>query len=254
MFAQERQHKITELLEQRRKIGVYDLQQLLGVSPATLRRDLAQLQRIGKLVRTHGGVLHTNFRTGEPAFERKVREAAAAKNRIAEVAARLVPPNATVFVDAGTTTLEVGRRLLGRDDLTIFTNSLPLLNERRTGKSALVSIGGEMREISRALVGSVALDWLRRLRLDLAFIGASGLDTDDGASTTELMEAAVKKGIVTRSRRTVLVADSSKWDKPAPILFAGWRDFSDFVTDQRPSRARSETLQRHRVHWHAPAA
>ena len=132
MFAQERQHKITELLEQRRKIGVYDLQQLLGVSPATLRRDLAQLQRIGKLVRTHGGVLHTNFRTGEPAFERKVREASAAKARIAEVAVRLVPPNATVFVDAGTTTLEVGRRLLGRDDLTIFTNSLPLLNERRT--------------------------------------------------------------------------------------------------------------------------
>ena len=254
MFAQERQQKITELLERRRKIGVYDLQRELGVSPATLRRDLSHLQRIGKLVRTHGGVLHASFRTGEPAFERKIRAAAAAKAKIAVAAARLVPPNATLFIDAGTSTLELGRILLGRDDLTLFTNSLPLLNEPRSGKAALVSIGGEMRDISRALVGSLAMDWLRHLRFDFAFVGASGLDPADGACTTELMEAAIKKEIISRSRRAVLLADASKWAQSAPIRFAAWRDFSDFVTDQRPSRSRCEALARHRVQLHAAAA
>jgi hypothetical protein len=84
--------------------------------------------------------LHATFHAGEPAFERKARAATKAKARLAELALGLVPSGATVFVDAGTTTLELGRLLLERDDLTIFTNSLPLLNVRRAGKAALMQL------------------------------------------------------------------------------------------------------------------
>lgn len=253
MFAHERQLKITALLEQRRQASVVTLQRELGVSAATLRRDLAHLQRVGKLVRTHGGVLHAAFHAGEPAFERKARAATKAKARLAELALGLVPSGATVFVDAGTTTLELGRLLLERDDLTIFTNSLPLLNVRRAGKAALISVGGEMREISRALVGSLAMDWLSHLRFDLVFVGASALDATDGASTTELLEAAIKREVIARSRRAILLADHTKWMQRAPIGFAAWIAFSDFVTDQMPAPAIRAALKRHRVKLHVVA-
>lgn len=250
MFAHERQHQIVALLETEQRLGLDALQKAFGVSAATLRRDLTHLQRIGKLVRTHGGVTHASLGAGEPAFERKVRTAAGAKAKIAAAASRLVPANATLFLDAGTTTLELGRMLLARDDLTIFTNSLPLLNERRSGRSSLIAIGGELREISRAFVGSLAMDWLKHLRFDFAFVGASGLDPNDGASTTELMEAAIKKEAIARARRAVLLADASKWGNAAPIRFGAWKDFSDLVTDGRPARGEREALNRARVELH----
>jgi DeoR family fructose operon transcriptional repressor len=253
MFAHERQSKITALLEQRRQAGVVSLQRELGVSAATLRRDLAHLQRVGKLVRTHGGVMHAAFHAGEPAFERKARAATQAKSHLAKLALGLVPAGATVFIDAGTTTLELGRLLLERDDLTLFTNSLPLLNVRRSGRAALISVGGEMREISRALVGSLAMDWLRQLRFDLVFLGASALDVTAGASTTELLEASIKREVIARARRAILLADHSKWRQRAPIRFAAWNAFADFVTDQRPSPAVCAALKRHRVKIHAVA-
>lgn len=250
MFAHERQHRIVALLETQQRLGLDELRRAFGVSAATLRRDLTHLQRIGKLVRTHGGVTHASLGAGEPAFERKVRTAAGAKAKIAVAAGQLVPANATLFLDAGTTTLELGRRLLARDDLTIFTNSLPVLNERRAGRSSLIAIGGELREISRAFVGSLAMDWLKHLRFDYTFVGASGLDAGDGASTTELMEAAIKKEAIARARRVVLLADASKWDKAAPIRFGAWKEFSDLVTDGSPARRDREALRRAGVELH----
>ena len=250
MFAHDRQHRIVALLENQQRLGIDELQQMFKVSAATLRRDLTHLQRIGKLVRTHGGVTHANLGAGEPAFERKARTAAGAKAKIAAAASHLVSANATLFIDAGTTTLELGRLLLARDDLTIFTNSLPLLNERRAGRSLLIAIGGELREISRAFVGSLAMDWLKHLRFDYALVGASGLDVGDGASTTELMEAAIKKEAIARARRAVLLADASKWNKAAPIRFGKWKDFSAFVTDDSPGRSDREALLRAGVELH----
>jgi len=250
MFAHERQHRIVALLETQQRLGIDELQRTFKVSAATLRRDLTHLQRIGKLVRTHGGVTHASLGAGEPAFERKVRTVAAAKAKIAAVASHLVSANATLFIDAGTTTLAVGRLLLARDDLTTFTNSLPLLNERRTGRSLLIAIGGELREMSRAFVGSLAMDWLKHLRFDYALVGASGLGVADGASATELMEAVIKKEAIARARRAVLLADASKWNKAAPIRFGVWKDFSDFVTDESPARSDREALRRAGVELH----
>jgi DeoR family fructose operon transcriptional repressor len=94
------------------------------------------------------------------------------------------------------------------------------------------------------------MDWLKHLRFDFALVGASGLDAGDGASTTELMEAAIKKEAIARARRSVLLADASKWRQTAPIRFGAWRDFSDFVTDARPIRSDREALRRAGVELH----
>lgn len=252
MFAHKRQQQITTAVERHRHISVAALQRQLGVSAATLRRDLTLLEQTGRIVRAHGGVLHPEVVSGEPAFARKVRTAPAVKAALAATAAALIPDGATVFIDAGSTTLAAGRLLLVRATLTIFTNSLPLLAASASDGARLVALGGEVRPISRALVGGLAMDWLKQLRFDFAIIGASGLDLTDGASTTELMEATVKQAALARAARTILIANATKWARPAAIRFAPWTDLDDWVTDYRPTRPESARLAAHGVTLHHP--
>jgi len=254
MFAQERQQEILEILAKKKRLRVVDLESTLRVSPATLRRDLLQLEQAGKLLRTHGGLLHPEFLGGEPAFSRKARAAVEAKRQIASAAAAFVPPGATIFVDAGTSTLELGKILLRRGDVTIFTNSAPLLQERAGPKAQLVCIGGEVRDVSRALVGALAMEWMKHLRFEVTAIGASGLHRTDGVSTTELNEAAIKREAVARAGTALLLADATKWDQTAAVGFASWGDIDHWFTDARLSRSDRESLSPSGVKIHSVAA
>ena len=233
MFAQERLHAIARLVSQRQKLSVGELQTELGTSAATLRRDLAQLEAQGRVVRVHGAVVHPAFFRGEPSFAQKQRSATEAKRAIARVAAALVPARARVWVDAGTTALELGVLLLARRDLTILTPSIPLAARAlEGGEGAKVTLlGGEVRAISGAVVGGFALEWTERLRADWSFVGASGLHPREGASTTELGEAALKTAMLARGQKRVLLCDASKWNRPATVNFASWSEFDFWVSD-----------------------
>ncbi|MEX0744040.1 MAG: hypothetical protein WD118_00450, partial [Phycisphaeraceae bacterium] len=165
--------------------------------------------------------------------ERRRRDHVTAKQNIARAAASLVPANATVFIDAGTTCLLAARELMQRDDVRIFTNSVSVL-AAATGTSATVAgIGGELRSATQAMVGSLALRWLEQLRFDIALLGASGTD-ETGLSTTELTEAAVKQAVIDASGKTLLLADAGKWARPATVRFASWDRVDRWVVDRQP--------------------
>jgi DeoR family fructose operon transcriptional repressor len=232
----ERQKALRDLLARRQKLSVPEIVRRLGASPATVRRDLRRLEARGELVRVHGGALHPQYLAGEPSFEQRQQVAAAAKDAIADHAAREVPAGATVFVDGGSTGLALGRRLLPREDVTVVTHSVPLIHAARARRARVVSVGGELREISGVLVGALTLRWLGNLRFDVAFLGASGLSAADGASTTELSEAAVKQAAMARAARRILVSDLGKWERPAAVRFAAWRDFDAWIVDRLPPR------------------
>ena len=246
MFAQERQTKILALIGKRQRLKFGELQDLTGCSPATLRRDLEFLEKQDLVVRVHGGVLHPQAAADEPSLVQKSRTAVAAKQRIAEVVTKLVPDGATVFIDSGTTCLEVARLLRQRASLTIITNSLPVVAGHAQFQARLIVVGGEHRAISGALVGNLATGSLSRLRADFAVIGASGLDPKAGPGTTELLEKDVKEGWLARSRRRVLACDATKWGSAATVCFAGWDKWTDFVTDERPpTQFRAKGLRLH---------
>jgi DeoR/GlpR family transcriptional regulator of sugar metabolism len=232
MFAHQRHKLIVQMLEQQGSVSVRELPSLVRASPATIRRDLDHLAQRGQVVRAWGGVLHPDT-IGESSFVEKTRTAAAAKAAIGRVAAGQIVGPASVFVDSGSTTLEAARHLILRPGLTLFTNSVPLMCLRAMVRCRLVALGGEVRHLSRAIVGPLALNWLGQLKFDYALIGASGLESRQGASTTELSEAAIKKGAIKRSRHVLLLADASKWDRPAAIPFAAWNQFDQFVTNAR---------------------
>lgn len=244
MFVHERHAKIVSRLVRRPRWTVKQLQREMRVSRSTLRRDLLELEQRGDVVRVHGGVMHRDFLQGEPTFDRRGKEAVAAKRAIAATAALLVPENASVYLDAGTTCLEVGRRLLLRADLKLFTHSLRLAAEAAASNAAasVVLIGGEVRSVSQAVVGGLALAWLGHLRFDVALVAASGV-TAEGTSTTELTEAAMKQAVLDRSGRAILLADAAKWGRPAAVRFAGLKQFETWVVDDAFERASRKAAQ-----------
>jgi DeoR family fructose operon transcriptional repressor len=248
MFAQERHNAIRKIVKEHRRLNFAQLHKLIKVSPATLRRDLADLEKSGDVLRVHGGVLDPAYVRSEVSFDEKVLRNSPAKKAIAAKAVSLVPAGSVVFVDAGSTCLEAGRILVGRKDLTIVTHSVALIGLSLHGEARLLCPGGELRRVSGALVGSAALASLALLRTDVALIGASGL-TPEGCSTTELSEAEMKRTILRGARRKILLADSTKWPQASTVLYSDWNGIDDWVTDRVPDGARS--LRRTGVTVHA---
>lgn len=244
MFAPERQRAIETIVRQQGRLAVSELARQLGASGITIRRDLRVLEAAGKIVRAHGGVLHPELLESEPGFERKAVDAVDVKRALANAVAAELPLRGQVFIDAGTTCLEVARRILDRRELTIVTNSIPLLQLGTQAKARVIGVGGEVRAVSLALVGALALDWLKGLRFDVAVLAASGLEAKEGASTTELSEAAVKQLAAARAGKRVLVSHAAKWNRPAAVGFAAWEVFQVFVTDAKLSAVEKALLRR----------
>jgi DeoR family transcriptional regulator, fructose operon transcriptional repressor len=250
MFAQERHNEIRKIVRKQRRIDFPALQHRVKVSPATLRRDLAEMEERGEIIRVHGGVLDPGYARAEISFDERRRRHGAAKKAIAAAAAAMVPEGATVFVDAGSTCLEAGKALLARPDLRIVTHSVALMEAGRQGKAEVVCIGGSLRKVSGALTGGAALGALDRLRADWALVGASGLDPAAGCFTTELSEAEVKKALLSRAARKVLLADGSKWGHGGTVRFADWSDFTDWITEKLPPERELSALRAHGVRFH----
>jgi DeoR family fructose operon transcriptional repressor len=236
MLTAERHRAILRLLSEQGRITIADIAQRFDISHATARRDAVNLAESGKAARAHGGLLPANFFRSEPHFRAKADRQKGTKARMAQKAADLLPHDGNVFVDGGTTCLEVGRLLIDRPELRIFTNSIPLLAHAAESKAVITGIGGEARRVSLALTGALAQTWLSHLRFDHAVIGASGLELSGGAYTTELHEAAIKAEVLRRSAVRMLVADAEKWNRPTTVHFAPWNAFNLFVTNQQLQR------------------
>jgi DeoR/GlpR family transcriptional regulator of sugar metabolism len=130
MFAQERLKAISKVVRERRRMTFAELQAVTA-SPATIRMDLGELEKSGELIRVHGDVMDIRYAKSESTFgERRLRHVPA-KRAIAALAATLIPPGASVLIDAGSTCLEAGKALLGRKDVCIITHSVTLMEAAR---------------------------------------------------------------------------------------------------------------------------
>jgi len=221
-----------------------ELQKHIEVSPATLRRDLSELEQSGDVIRVHGGILDPAYVRSEVSFDERLVRNRAAKAAIAVAAGKLVPAGATVLVDAGSTCLEAGKVLLGRKDVRLITHSVALLGAAFRGEADIICLGGELRKVSGALTGSQALGSLNCLHADIAFIGASGIEPEWGCATTDLSETEMKRALLARSARKVLLADLTKWNSPSTVRFAEWKEFDDWIVDKMPPQAELKALRK----------
>lgn len=239
MLAKQRHREICRILDAEGSISLTDLRERLEASLPTIRRDVSFLASNGRVARSHGAVHAADEFSREPHFRAKTLRHAGAKIRIAHKAVELLPHDGNVFVDAGTTCMEVGRLLTERSGLRIYTNSIPLLALACQSSATLISIGGEARGTTMALTGTLSLVWLENLKFDAAVIGASGVTAKEGAFTTELQEASIKTEVLRRTSQRMLVVHARKWGHHTALRFAPWTAFSNVVSDYEiPSEER----------------
>ncbi|TVT51637.1 DeoR/GlpR transcriptional regulator [Amycolatopsis rhizosphaerae] len=214
MLARQRQAVI---LEQARRTGAVRVSELvlkLGVSDMTIRRDLDVLAGRGLVEKVYGGATAiVGKSTDEPGFEAKSGRQRAQKEAIARLAAGLVRPGTAIGISAGTTTWTFARALDQVPGLTIVTNSIQVADVLRdpAQPDRTVVLTGGVRTPSDALVGAVAVHSLRRLHLDLVFLGVHGMAEGAGFTTPNLEEAETNRALVEAGRSLVVLADHTKW-------------------------------------------
>ncbi len=227
----ERRQRILQLLEARGGLRTSELQQAIGASIATIRRDLNDLAAASLVERTHGGALPRALGTAhEPPFSVKSALMREEKERIAIGAARLVPPGSTIILDSGSTTLALARHLAGKR-ITVIALDLPGAQAAASGATEVLQIGGRVRNGLYSLVGPWAEDTLRGLHADVFFLGADAVDDDEVTNST-VDEAAVKRLAIRSAREVILLADHSKFGRRALAQVCRLDELSAIVTDQ----------------------
>lgn len=226
----ERLGVILEELAAGGSVDVADLCATLGVSAATVRRDLDMLEEQRLLTRTHGGAVAQMVSYELPLRYKSARRQEQ-KRRIGQEAATRVLDGAVIGLTGGTTTTEVARALVDRP-LTVVTNALNIASELAVRPNIkLVVTGGIVRSESYELVGPLADRTLEDLHLDLAFMGTDGVTVADGFTTHHEIEARTDRALIDRARHVVIVADGSKLGRVAFVRIGPIAAAHELVTD-----------------------
>ena len=205
------------------------------MTPQTIRKDLGELCQRRLLARVHGGAIVSS---GVENVQYEARRLMAPEQKVAIglAAATLIPNNASLFINIGTTTEAVSQALLNHSGLMVITNNINVANRMRIYRGIEVVIaGGVVRGSDGGIVGEAAVDFIRQFKVDYAVIGTSAIDADGALLDFDYREVKVAQAIIANARHVILVADQSKFTRSAPVRIARIDQITTFVTDQCPS-------------------
>lgn len=227
MLAEERFALILDLLAEKRTATVQELCEALNASESTIRRDLTELDRQGRLNKVHGGATLPNgrFLADEPTMAAKESLAVSQKQSIAEAAAALINAEDFVYVDAGTSTLAMVRALNGPAlEAHYVTNGIAHARLLAQKSCHVCLPGGLLRPRTEAIIGAAAVTALQQFNFTKAFMGANGVAMDAGFTTPDPEEAAVKAAAIRRARQTWFLTDDSKFGRIYPAVISALGD------------------------------
>jgi DeoR/GlpR family transcriptional regulator of sugar metabolism len=240
LLTAERERRVLDLLRGTQVMKVSALSEALGVSEATVRRDLQSMHERRLLHRVRGGASLHPLTREEPLFHDKEALNAEAKHLIAESALRFISDHDQIYLDGGSTVLTLARLLGTRRHLTIVTNSLMAAQALADSGHRLFVIGGEFRPLSRTVVGPLTASVVQSLHVDKAFMGTIGLTLSEGMTTTDPQEAFTKELVMKRANQTILLADSSKIEMPSFARSGSITDLDVLITERISEDLRSE--------------
>jgi DeoR family transcriptional regulator, fructose operon transcriptional repressor len=227
----ERHRRIQDLLDRRHVVRVSSLSEALGVSEVTVRRDLEALERRGLLERIHGGAIGARRMRSEPRYLEAMTTHPEEKRLIGLAAASLIEPGDTVFLNGGTTTLEVFRHV-DTADTKVVTNHIGIAIESADRDVEVILVGGRYRAPSNSLVGPFATENLRRVNASRAFIGAEGVSRRSGVTTPSEVEAELGGLMIDRTGgEVIVVADHSKMGTVADFVISVLDRIDRLITD-----------------------
>lgn len=229
-----RQRLILDYAREQGDVEVEPLSEKLNVTPQTIRRDLNIMCEMRLLQRTHGGaVVHDGV--SNLGYEARRRFMADEKSWIGAAAASLISDDSSLFINIGTTTEEAARHLLNHKSLLAVTNNINVIETLRRNETFRVMMaGGTVRNEDGGIVGESTAEFMGRFKLDHAIIGVSAIEEDGTLLDYDDQEVRVAKVIIDNSRNIILVADSTKFQRSAPMRIGNLTDIDTIVTDKKP--------------------
>ena len=231
MLKDERYDKILEILEEEQYISASALAKLLYVSMPTIRRDLAELQRRNRIVRSHGGakkiqsehiVTPLNYRKNVNATE---------KRKLCKVAADMVGDNDIIFIDASTTTLQMSDFLTEKKQITVITNGIPLATQLIEKGIKTYCTGGEIFPSSMAHFGSFAEEFIQKFNIDILFFSCHGVNEAGMLTDPSLPETQIRKVAINQSKKTVFLCDETKLSLSTPYNLVPIKTIDCIITN-----------------------
>ena len=239
MFLEERQQAILELLKNEGKVKVKNLSEFFNVTEDCIRKDLGALERQGKLKRTYGGAVlqRENLHMHEVAKHRD--RDVDAKRKIAQAALKLIGERDMVFLDISTSNLAVAELLVKDErDITVATNMIDILvTLSRKPNVKLIFVGGTLNKSHDGFWGNLAFDFISKLKPDIAFVGAVGVDVmENSVSTYNIEDGVNKAAIIRHSKKAYVVAEARKLNSDGNYNYTTLDTLSGLITDQKPSK------------------
>lgn len=229
-----RQNDILALARLNGRVNVDELAAKFDVTPQTIRKDLNDLCGQRLLTRTHGGAILASG-VENVAYEARRHLADLEKRRIGEHAASLISNGSSLFINIGTTTEEVARALSNHEGLLVITNNIHVASILLPSpRIDVIVAGGMLRRSDGGIVGEQAVDFMSQFKVDHAVIGVSAIDEDGALLDFDYREVRVAQAIIKNARNVILVADSMKFTRSAPVRIGHLSEISVFVTDQPP--------------------
>lgn len=234
MFVTERRNTILQLLQDKKRITVKELAREIKVSEATLRSDLNNMELDGLLTRTHGGAMLTNEEPNERDFSVREQKNKNEKQEIAKQAIEYIEEKQCILLDASSTVLELARQIKNLPiRLTIVTSGLQTAIELKDSPNiTVILIGGLLKKGSKAVEGTLGLDILDSVNIDMMFTSANGFTVENGLTDFSLYEVELKKEMVKRTSKLIALIDHSKIGVNSSAVFAKTNQLDVLVTNK----------------------
>lgn len=231
MFQAERRERIVRRLLREGRVDVTALAESFDVTGETIRRDLADLQRDRLVRRVHGGAIPWRGTAIVPRLEVREGINVDEKRRIATAATAEVPERGSLIIDSGSTALHLADQLDRERDLTVITNSVPIIRSLAlTDRPQVVVLGGALERKTMAMVDETGVDLLRDITVDVLFIGCDGMSPETGFTTPYRAEVAIKRAMMASARRVVMMFDHSKVGNEQLFRFATLDEVDVIIT------------------------
>ncbi len=231
LLAKERQKEIIEYIHVSGSAKISDLAEHFQVTKETIRRDLTQLQKTGQIERSHGGATLTSSFTPVP-IETRTDENRQLKLALCEKALELIPEQAVIYLDAGSTIQCLAQLLSQQSGYTIVTNSINTTYFLNNGHNTTILTGGQLNPNNMSTEGFQTTNLINNMKVDIAFLGTSGFEGHNGPAVTEFTDAQVKQAIIPQAKMVCVISDSSKASLCSMVQYASWKDIDYFISDK----------------------
>lgn len=231
MLPSKRQKKFLDLLSKKDMVTIAEFVEKFNISVETVRRDLAILQKQGKIEKVYGGAKLKKANFSESTIETRMNSKLLQKDAIGKTCSEFIEDGECIFIDSGSTTYHIAKHLSNKKNLTIITNSLTVVNELINSDFEIIIIGGKIRHSEHSVVTYDYLFNFSELNIQKSFICASGITFKNGITDFSMQEAVTRKTIIERSKEVFVASDSSKFGRDVTINISPIDKIDYIITD-----------------------